>query len=600
MDQRPEDVNAPLQQEAVAPPGDDVIPADGTPAVGAESAEAPTPEPGQVAAPSSRSRLRWIIAAGVAVAAVGGAIVAAMILGAKPAPEALRYVPAGSVIVIELRPELPGDQLTNVGAFLAHFPGFADSSNLREKLDESLGRIVGEGSAGEVDYESRIKPLLAGPMALGMTAEATTAMSRGIPAGLVVATTDGSVECDDVFGPTGAGEVHRDVAIRSVQNEVACALDGKFMLLGDTTSVKAAIDAQRDGKGMDGSSKYRTARQQLDGDQVAVAFFDGKGFAAILAAVSPGIDLGTSLATGIPEWIVIGLRFVDDAAVVQAESAPVEAPPMVGTFPTAPPAAASRFVSMLPADAFGFMEVHGVGASVKRAIAQLKADPKQATTVEQVEQALGAAGGLDNVIGWMEEVGIAVVPMDESVGGVVLIRGTDAAATSGRLAQIRNLLILGSTGTDMTVRDTDHDGVTVTTVDLGDLDTVLAALGVPPGTLGSGTRASFSLAAMDDVLLLGIGEDVVERILDVESGASLAAGPTYRRFIELGDSPNDIELYVAIDGIVTWVEANVLEGAVLDSYQRDIKPYLEHLAGFGESSVTTSSGAHAWIVLTVK
>ena len=48
---------------------------------------------------AGRSRRRWVLGGAVAVAAVAGGIWAASFLGARPLPEALRYLPAGSVVV---------------------------------------------------------------------------------------------------------------------------------------------------------------------------------------------------------------------------------------------------------------------------------------------------------------------------------------------------------------------------------------------------------------------------------------------------------------------------------------------------------------------
>ncbi|HSL98184.1 MAG TPA: hypothetical protein VK831_06390, partial [Candidatus Deferrimicrobiaceae bacterium] len=99
-----------------------------------------TTAPTAIAAPS---RGRWLIGLGIAGVAIGLALVAALVLGGRQTPEALRYVPADAVIVAELRLDLPGDQLQKVGNLLAHFPGFADQSTLAGKLDEAGDRLLG-------------------------------------------------------------------------------------------------------------------------------------------------------------------------------------------------------------------------------------------------------------------------------------------------------------------------------------------------------------------------------------------------------------------------------------------------------------------------
>ena len=74
----------------------------------------------------------------------------------------------------------------------------------------------------------------------------------------------------------------------------------------------------------------------------------------------------------------------------------------------------------------------------------------------------------------------------------------------------------------MTVRDGEHNGVTITSVDLGDMSALLGGLGV--GELGEpvdvgDVRLELAIAARDDLVLVGLGEGVVERILDVDQGA---------------------------------------------------------------------------------
>src|SRR6185369_6962012 len=75
-------------------------------------------------AASGGSKGRWFLALAVAVVAIGAAIAGFMLLNAKTTPEALAYVPADAAFVFEIRPDLPGDQMEQVGKFIAHFPGF--------------------------------------------------------------------------------------------------------------------------------------------------------------------------------------------------------------------------------------------------------------------------------------------------------------------------------------------------------------------------------------------------------------------------------------------------------------------------------------------
>lgn len=594
--ERPTAPDAPEAPAWSAP--SDVAMEEGTLAVPASS-----PNQGPAARGSS-GRARWLIGGAVAVLAVVGAIAAAVILGAKPLPEAFRYLPADSVVVVELRPDLPGDQKQHLGNLLAHFPGFADQSSLEAKLDETFGRLVSSASGGSVDYTTRIKPLLAGPMVMAIGNDALAAMSSAgatdAGRGLFVATTTGTVSCDLVFGSSSAVETHRGVEIRSVQDNASCAMDGHFMLVGDTASIRAGLDAHADKKGLDTNGNFSAARSRLTGDQLGMVYLDGKATANLIQSAAPSAGLDAAVTASVPDWMVIGLQVVDDAIQVEVRSAAVAAPSLPSGVPTAPPAATSHFAPMLPGDTFGFVEVHGAGANIQRALATLKADASQAEMVDQVEKALAAAGGIENLAAWIEDVGVAAVPTDTGVGGVILIRGSDATAVTSRVAQVKNLLILASTGTDITVKDTDHGGVTVTTVDLGDLQSLLSGLGADAGVPIAGQRVAFSMASRDDVLILAVGDGVMDRVLDTGSGSSLASTSSYRRTVGLVGSPNDVEVYLAIDGLMGWVETQFPADMDITTWTTDIKPYLEHLAAFGEASLASDTGGSSRIVITVK
>jgi len=261
-----------------------------------------------------------------------------------------------------------------------------------------------------------------------------------------------------------------------------------------------------------------------------------------------------ALGRAIPAWVIAGVRVVDDAIQVETITPPLAGAALPSGVPSDPPPARSHFAAMLPADAFGFVETHGAGANLERLLAGLKADPAEASAIAPLEQALASVGGIDNLAGWIEDFGVAVLPLDQGPCAVIMVRGTDAAATKSRFDELRNLLTITSTGTDITLHTTDHNGVSITTVDLGDLGPALESLGLPAGTLPIGKHASFSMAEVGDVLMIGIGDGVLERVIDVDAGASLATTPTYKRAIELGGTPNDLEAFVAIDAVAPWLE----------------------------------------------
>src|SRR5215204_1424929 len=112
------------------------------------------PRPASVRATRLRSgtgnRARWLVAgiATIVVIALLGSF--AVFVGARPATPSLvaQYAPADASAYVELRYDLPGDQAANLAEFMSHFPGFADQAAFEQKLDETLGNMIGRTDTG--------------------------------------------------------------------------------------------------------------------------------------------------------------------------------------------------------------------------------------------------------------------------------------------------------------------------------------------------------------------------------------------------------------------------------------------------------------------
>ena len=65
---------------------------------------------------------RWGLALVLTAVLLGALATGATLLTTPTQPEALRFVPSGSAIVVELRPDLPGDQRAALGTLPCPFP----------------------------------------------------------------------------------------------------------------------------------------------------------------------------------------------------------------------------------------------------------------------------------------------------------------------------------------------------------------------------------------------------------------------------------------------------------------------------------------------
>ena len=592
--------------------------------------------------PAMTARTRWLLGGGAVVGAVAIVAAAVVVLGSRPAPEAMTYIPSTSAVVAELRPDFPGDQLSRVGNLLAHFPGFKDQSILGQKLDETLAKLTTAASNGSVDYTKQVKPWLAGPL---YAAGSATALSggAGVPGGssptpggpgesphaagdfVTVFTTDGSVTCDPFTGTASQVETYRDVTIHEANDKPAgaCAIDGRQAIVGTLAFVKAALDAHATHQGIDAAADYRTARDRLGGDRLATVYLSRSAIAGGqlggLASALPTIDPAVTRAfQALPAWMIAGVRAEDSALVADLVSAPFSptsllsggspapgaSPAPLASLLTPPPAHASQLAGLLPADTAVVAEAHGAGVALQNLVAQLRSMPQLAGSLGQLDATLGTLGGASSLVDWLGDAGVVVLPDGQSVTGGLVLLAPDAATAQAKVDQLRGLLALAGVQAGISVTDTTIDGTKVTLVDLGDASTLLgqaagAAGGLGGLTIPAGTHVVVSIAAHGSAVLVGAGESFARRILDTATGSTLADQASYKAAIGLATAQNDGQLYVAA-GPILAVADGAIPAADKARYESDIKPYLAPLDAFLETTTMDAGGLRVRLVLTVK
>jgi hypothetical protein len=592
----------------------------------AEQAAGPA-EPVAPLRPGLPSRLRWLLAGGAVVAAVAIVGIALAVLGSRPVPAALTYIPRDSDVVVELRPDLPGDQIQRVGNLLAHFPGFKDQSNLAHKLDESLARITSTVSNGSVDYGSAVKPWLAGPLiAADVHPGPGPASSQDL---VVVFSTDGTVDCDPFTGASTGSEPYRGLVIHTPARApaAACVIDGRQALVGTLGGVKAAIDAHLDHAAVDGAAAYRAARDRLSGDQLATVYVaDRQVVRGLVGALPSGMPTArpelAAAAAALPEWAIVGLRAEDGALVADIVSGPFDANAgallgiglpggSAGAVPsllTPPPAHLSKLASVVPANTAVLGEVHGAGVAVRNLLARLGAlagvggSGGPADPLSQLDAALGALGGGEGFLGWVGDAGIVVLTDGAGADGGVVLLAPDDATAAAKADQIRGLLSLVAAQAGMTVSDTTIDGTTVTLVDLGDASELAGRLGLPATgvpVIAPGTRIVISLAAHGSTVILGSGESFARQLIETTTGSSLADQASYRSAVSLATARNSGQLYVAVGRLRALAET-AIPAAERARYESDVKPYLEPFDALLETVSLDDSGLHLRLVVTVK
>jgi hypothetical protein len=522
------------------------------------------------------------------------------------------YVPADAVSYAEARLDLPGDQRQKLGEFLkTALPGFDDQSQLDVKLNELYDRVTKAATDGKQSWTTDIAPWFGGQLGVAMSppnlsgfTQTTTVLGTVNAGGTVTDTSQAMAP-----GMPAMGNVANTLAVATIKDRAkaeawlatvldqastnrstyngadlytnadaggrtfAIAVTDAVLLCGTEASVKAAVDT--DGKGTFASADdVKAALATIDGDNVGFSVFRAKAYLdASLQAVekaSPGTLGGTQIDDTvlalIPAWQAQSVRFESDALSVSSAS-PQWA---LGTDASN---RASTLVGHVPANTLAYAELHDVGKTLKAFIDKLRALPELQSQLQSFDQAIAILGGFDAVFGWWGDVAIDVAPVgDGTIGAGIVIKPTDAAAATRFFATVKADLALAA-GSGITVKDEDHNGTTITTVDFS------AAAGTSTKKLPAGYQASISWAVNQDVAVIGYGYDFVEAVLDAGPGHSLGDDARFQALVGRVGAENVGLQFADVAGIRAIVEPLLQKEAPADkwtNYVKEIKPYLEH------------------------
>lgn len=551
-------------------------------------------------ASSPRKPLRWLVAAVVVVLVAVSASAAFFVLaGAGSTSTVARFAPADSIVYLEARFDLPGDQHDKAGQFLAAFPGFADPSTLDTKLGQIYDNALLSASDQKVDYTSDIKPWFGGQIAFSMSSfpkmtggssAALTAVHGAVLLSVTDATKASAWLAKQVNGE-GTSATYGGVALTvfgAGERAAAIGVDGTVLVGGDLETVHKIIDA----KGADGlafTADYKRASAAAPKDRVGFVFIAMKQFITAELAMMPG-DTATfpkDMLDQLPAWAAMTTRFESDAIVLDE----------VAPYPTGTTAAkddASSVSGHLPATTVASYEVHDVGAAIKAAVDAYRKIPAYQDAVTKALASLDQVGGLDSLTSWLGDVDVAVTVDGKTVGGGIVISLQDAKAASdatAKFAALKNAISVSGNMTGLPpakITSEAHGDATIWTIDLG---SVKDLQGLGGGMMGSvpaeiaDARVAVTYTVTDTLAILGIGGDgFVKAVLDTKAGSSLVDQAAYKRAV--GTGANAGVFYLDIASIRKAVEAQLSDVDTI-RYNNDVKPYLAPLSAF---AVVTHNG----------
>jgi hypothetical protein len=303
------------------------------------------------------------------------------------------------------------------------------------------------------------------------------------------------------------------------------------------------------------------------------------------------------LLKAVPDWASYWLRFEKDALVLEA-AAPKPEVSFAST-----DSRISPLVKHVPGSALAMVETHGLGATIDKVLDLYSGDPQFKPLVDQLDQALGVVGGRDAALGWIGDTAIVVNDSGGSPEGGVLIAPTDPDKAKSLLTSLGTLVALGGAQNGITVRSEDHNGTTITIVDISDLDKLAGSAG--GGQVGAMplplSHVEIAYAVTNDVVVIGTGPDFVSHVLDTTEGTSLANDPQYKDLagrVGVGTG----QTFVDITAIRTLIEKAAAAGdaAQRQRYETDVKPFLAPFDAMLASGTFKDDLGRSTVIISVK
>ena len=527
------------------------------------------------------SRVRWAAAVAVVVlVVVVSGVAAALLTGSAPNAKILAWAPAESIVYGEFRLDLPGDQRQNVAEFLSHFPGFDDQAAIDTKLDETLDQFLTSATDGDQSYIADVEPWFDGEVGFvasdlpnpGATVDPES-LDTGSAAVLLSvkdvalaqawfdgAVSDANPTTEDYEGVTitvlPEPEGSRD-------GSVGYAVTGDVAVIGEVGAVKAVLDT-KGGSPLTDDPAFSAALNSGSGDHIGFVYYDFEAYwdwAMGLAAENGGdVEIGAMPATAVaetfrdtlPAWGALWARVEGDALSFQVTSAPPKQ--RLGATENR----ASTLASRAPGTTIAYAETHDYGKVITDMLGMYDGVeiPEEAT--QQLEQVVGMFGGVEGIVGWIGDVAVVVNDPGEGFEGGLLIQPTDATKAENLFLSIRGMLSLGGASLGLSVTDEQHGDATITTVDFGELRTLMPMTGetVPDAGLemfgGADAHLQLSWTVTDDLVVIGLGPDFVRHVLDTEPGASLAQSDRFESLLARTGTENAGQWFVDVDGDPRW------------------------------------------------
>jgi hypothetical protein len=288
----------------------------------------------------------------------------------------------------------------------------------------------------------------------------------------------------------------------------------------------------------------------------------------------------------LPAWASAGGRVESDALAGELVAPLAADAPVIAD-------QESAIAKHVPASTVLLLDGQDYGKRLAAQLAELRKQPSLADALKQVDQVASVLGGLDKLIGWVDEVGVVVSAEGGTPGGGVVIVPTDVDQATQLATSIRNLIALAGGSSGITIRDEPYGSGTITTIDLGDASKLMGGSSLP---ISGNVEISFTV--QDELVIVGSGPAWVKSIVDVKPGSSLADQARYRTVMDRVGARNSASFYLDISAARKLIEP-LAASQTGSNYATDVKPYLEPFDILAGASRTSDGKTISRSILTV-
>lgn len=603
--QRPDD--SPTAPWSVAPSTADTAPS--------SDASAPLPPVTPVSRPKP---VRWIVALlATALVVATGVGLAMLATGSRTtAAQGPTFLPPDTMVYMETRLDLPGDQRDNLIAFMGKFPGFADPAAFDLKVNDTLDRLTRESTQGEYSYAADIEPWFDGEMAIGITElpEMPTVDGGDVIDVEEVPNFVGSLSVADraaldaflvrlradATEATFVETAHGDVTIVTYQDHATpdpsfayAVTDESLLFAAQPADLIAALDVRSGAQpSLASAAEFQERFAGLPSERLGALYLELSGYRQVLESQLSEVDETTRAMIGdsldqLPDSVAATLRVEGDRMVAD----------MVWSGPdgaTTPTARSTSLAARMPSTSAFYLESRDVGQTIQTAVEQAMEQfgvMLPDSQVDQVEDFLGSP--VEDFLLWIEDTAVSVALDGEQVTLGIAATVTDETIAAQRVERLTTAIRAASAfgAVPFEIEESDVAGALITTIELVN-DPLLPLPDVP-------FEPSLSYGIHDGIFYLGVGDFVSDAIQRGESD-SLAGNAAFSTALEAaGGTTNTGVLYLDIASIRSFGERMVPD-AERAEYDLEAKPYLEALDRFIVTGTTTDGGNAARALLYVE